>query len=60
MRKTFLSFIAAVFLTFAANSQVTLTTAVDFTCNDIDGNEVHLFELLDNGKYVVLEFFTSW
>jgi hypothetical protein len=60
MRKIFLSIFAALSISFAANSQVTITTAVDFTCNDIHGNPINLFELLDDGKYVVLEFFTSW
>ena len=43
----------------AANSltaQTSLTTAVDFTVTDIHGVEHHLFEYLDAGKHVCLDF----
>jgi hypothetical protein len=48
-------FIAATF----AFSQTPLTTAVDFTGTDIYGNEVNLFEILDGGQYVCLDFWFS-
>lgn len=39
-------------------AQTTLTQAVDFTVTDIEGNTIHLFNLLDNeGKYVLIDFF---
>ena len=34
-----------------------LTQAVDFIATDIHGNEHHLFDYLDAGKFVVLDFF---
>lgn len=35
-------------------------TAPDFNVNDIYGNPVHLYDILGQGKHVVLEFYTSW
>lgn len=37
-------------------AQTSLTTAVDFTVTDIHGVEHHLFEYLDAGKHVCLDF----
>lgn len=40
------------------HSQTPLTEAVDFEVTDIEGNNIHLFDLLDNeGKYVLIDFF---
>lgn len=42
------------------SAQTTLTTAVDFTATDDDGNTFNLYNTLNSGKYVVLDFmFTS-
>ena len=38
-------------------SQTPLTTAVDFTGTDFNGNEFNLFEILDAGQHVVIDFF---
>jgi len=46
-------FLAATF-TF---SQTPLTTAVDFTATDTHGIEQNLFEILDAGQHVVIDFF---
>lgn len=35
-------------------------TAADFTVTDIHGNEHRLYDYLDEGKSVVLEFFAPW
>ena len=32
----------------------------DFTFSDIEGNEHHLYEYLDQGKTVVIDVFTTW
>ena len=37
-------------------AQTTLTTAVDFTATDADGNAFNLFNTLASGKHVVLDF----
>ena len=38
-------------------AQCPLTEAVDFTATDIHGTEVHLFDILDGGQYVLIDFF---
>ena len=42
---------------FSINAQTTLTTAVDFTAKDIEGNTFNLFSKLGEGKYVLIDFF---
>ncbi len=41
-------------------AQTSLTTAVDFTVTDLDGNAHTLSEYLDDGKYVCIDFFAYW
>lgn len=38
-------------------AQTSLTTAVDFTVTDIHGNTHTLFDYLNNGKHVIVDFF---
>ena len=38
-------------------AQTPLTTAIDFTALDVDGNEFNLFNKLNEGKYVLVDFF---
>ena len=45
------------FCSIAINAQTTLTTAVDFTAKDIEGNTFNLFSKLGEGKYVLIDFF---
>lgn len=54
-------------LTFVALSYSTTfaqlsdgTIAPDFTVTDINGNTHHLYDLLDQGKTVYLDFFATW
>ena len=48
----------AFLLSFSVSkAQTTLTTAVDFTVTDLDGNSHNLFSILAAGKYVCLDFF---
>ncbi|HRY32368.1 MAG TPA: redoxin domain-containing protein [Bacteroidales bacterium] len=55
-----LSLIIAFFLLFKGiNAQTTLDTAVNFSGKDINGVIHDLFDLLDAGKYVLLDFFTT-
>ncbi|NQU31920.1 MAG: hypothetical protein HQ521_01690 [Bacteroidetes bacterium] len=49
--------IIGLFVASFAYSQTNLTTAVDFTATDFEGNEFNLFEILDAGQYVVIDFF---
>lgn len=39
--------------------QTTLTTAKDFSVRDTEGDSLHLFEFLDDGKLVVIDFFAT-
>ena len=55
MRKILL-FLGLFIATFSF-AQTPLSTAVDFTANDFEGNEFNLFEILDGGQYVVIDFF---
>lgn len=53
-----LTLLAAMFITAVfAFSQTPLTTAVDFTETDTEGIERNLFEILDAGQYVAIDFF---
>lgn len=55
--KKFFTFIFAIALSFNIYAQCPLTTAVDFTATDCHGTEVHLFDILDGGQYVLIDFF---
>lgn len=46
--------VAGVISIVAAQSGV--TTAVDFTAKDVNGNNHNLFDYLDNGKWVLIKF----
>lgn len=56
MKKVLLLLIALT-LGFGVKAQCPLTTAVDFTATDCHGTEVHLFDILDSGQYVLIDFF---
>lgn len=56
MKKLF-TFIFAIALSLNVLAQCPLTTAVDFTATDCHGTEVHLFDILDGGQYVLVDFF---
>ena len=45
------------FIAISSFAQTPLTTAVDFTATDFNGNEFNLFEILDGGQYVLIDFF---
>lgn len=56
MKKVLLLMLALAF-GFGLKAQCPLTTAVDFTATDCHGTEVHLFDILDGGQYVLIDFF---
>lgn len=56
MKKIF-TFIFAMVLSLNMLGQCPLTTAVDFTATDCHGTDVHLFDILDGGQYVLIDFF---
>jgi thiol-disulfide isomerase/thioredoxin len=43
-----------------AFAQVSITEAPDFTLTDIHGEEHHLYDLLDDGKYVMIKLYAYW
>lgn len=55
--KKLLLFVFALTLGFGVKAQTSLTQAVDFTATDCHGTEVHLFDILDGGQYVLIDFF---
>lgn len=56
MRKAVLLLIA-LYLGLGLKAQCPLAEAVDFTATDCHGTEVHLFDILDGGQYVLIDFF---
>ena len=56
MKKLFTLFLALA-IGFGLKAQCPLTQAVDFTATDCHGTEVHLFDILDRGQYVLIDFF---
>lgn len=56
MKKVFTLVIALV-MCIGVYAQTPLTEAVDFTTTDHEGNEIHLFDILDGGQYVLIDFF---
>ena len=55
--KKLITFILALAFGFGLKAQCPLTQAVDFTATDVHGTEVHLFDILDGGQYVLIDFF---
>lgn len=56
MRKFYTSLLLS-FLLITSNAQTSLTTAVDFTVTDVHGQTHNLFDYLNNGKHVIIDFF---
>lgn len=55
--KKLLTLILALAIGFGLKAQCPLTEAVDFTSTDCHGTEVHLFDILDGGQAVMINFF---
>ena len=58
MKKTFLTILLAGFLV-AGIAQTTLDTALNFSVKDTYGNTINLFDVLDEQKIVVIDFFST-
>lgn len=56
MKKVFALLVALAF-GFGLKAQCPLTQAVDFTATDCHGTQVHLFDILDGGQAVLIDFF---
>lgn len=58
MKKLLTLFAMLLAMTAGLHAQSTnLTQAVDFTATDCHGNEIHLFDILDRGQAVFIDFF---
>ena len=57
MKRLLFIIILASFSLSALKAQCPLTEAVDFTATDVHGHTWNLFELLDSGQYVLIDFF---
>ena len=55
--KKLVTLLLALAIGFGLKAQCPLTQAVDFTATDCHGTEVHLFDILDGGQYVLIDFF---
>ncbi len=53
-------FLSALAMSFMLQAQTPLTQAVDFTVTDLNGQSHTLFDYLDDGKYVCVDFFAYW
>jgi thiol-disulfide isomerase/thioredoxin len=56
MKKLY-TILAGLALSLTINAQTTLTNAVDFTVTDLNGNSHNLFQILNSGKHVCIDFF---
>ena len=56
MKKVFTLILALAF-GFGLKAQCPHTEAIDFTATDVHGTEVHLFDILDGGQAVLIDFF---
>jgi len=55
-----LTFLIVLFVSFyLASGQTQLDTALNFSVKDIYGNNIELFEILDEDKIVVIDFFST-
>ena len=55
--KKLMTLFLALAIGFGLKAQCPLTEAVDFTATDCHGTDVHLFDILDGGQYVLIDFF---
>ena len=55
--KKLLTLILALAFGFGLKAQCPLTQAIDFTATDVHGTQIHLFDILDGGQYVLIDFF---
>ena len=58
MKKNLL-FVLFIFVIFQGKAQTTLDTAVNFSVKDVAGNTIKLFDILDEGKIVMIDFFST-
>lgn len=47
------------FIVLSLNAQTLLDTAINFSVKDTYGNTIDLYDILDEGKMVVIDFFST-
>lgn len=57
MRKLLFILLLITGFSLSMKAQCPLTQAVDFTVTTVEGEELNLFEILDGGQHVVIDFF---
>ena len=57
--KKLLFAILGFFMVLSVNAQTLLDTALNFTVKDTYGNTLMLYDILDEGKIVVIDFFST-
>ena len=57
--KRILPVLFALIFSFSVKAQTPLTEAVNFNSVALNGEHIDLFEILDGGQYVLIEFFYS-
>jgi peroxiredoxin len=55
--KKIITLLLALAIGFGLKAQCPYTEAMDFTATDCHGTEVHLFDILDSGQAVLIDFF---
>lgn len=61
MRRNFTLAILLLFMGFTAQAQLPDgSIAPDFTVTDLDGNEWNLYDILDQGKTVIIDAYATW
>ncbi len=58
MKKNLL-FVLFMFAIYQGNAQTTLDTAVNFSVKDVNGNTHKLFDMLNEGKIVMIDFYST-
>jgi hypothetical protein len=58
MKKLLFAIIGS-FITLSINAQTLLDTALNFSVKDTYGNTLMLYDILDEGKIVVIDFFST-
>lgn len=58
MKKTLLIFVFLASV-LASAAQTTLDTALNFSVKDTEGNTLELFDILNQGQLVVIDFFST-
>ncbi|MCD4697966.1 MAG: peroxiredoxin family protein [Bacteroidales bacterium] len=48
-----------ILFSFGVFAQTTLDTALNFTVKDTYGDNINLFDILNDGKIVVIDFFST-